>query len=134
MKVANHKVEEVEKLTEEQDWKLRHSNMDHHLSFLSYVGMVTMTLTCFILFYCCCKCCLKLYPNFSRWWKDNNPCTTIGFKPKILNLIHSYRESLQHHNTTANVNSKNSQYEPVETTELVSLNPTNKHMLSSGKR
>jgi len=54
LKVANHKVEEVEKLTEEQDWKLRHSNTDYHLSFLSYVGMVTTTLICFILFYCCC--------------------------------------------------------------------------------
>jgi len=34
-KVANHKMEEVEKLIEEQDWKLRHSNIDYHLSFLS---------------------------------------------------------------------------------------------------
>jgi hypothetical protein len=54
LKLANHKVEEVEKLIEEQDWKLRHSNVDYHLSFLSYVGMVTTTLVCFILFYCCC--------------------------------------------------------------------------------
>jgi len=74
LKVASHKVEEVEKLIQEQDWKLRHSNMDYHLSFLSYVGMVTTTLTCFILFYCCCcKRRLNLCPNFSRWWKDNNP-------------------------------------------------------------
>jgi hypothetical protein len=43
LKVANHKAEEVERLTKEQDWKLRHSNMDYHLSFLSYVGMVTTT-------------------------------------------------------------------------------------------
>jgi hypothetical protein len=33
LKVAKHKVEEVEKLIEEQDWKLRHSNMDNYLSF-----------------------------------------------------------------------------------------------------
>ena len=99
--------------------------MDYHLSFLSYVGMVTTNLTCFILFYCCCKRCLKLCPNFSRWWKDNNPCTTIVFKPKIVNSIHSSRESLKHHNTRASEKSKNSQDEPVEATELVSLNPTN---------
>ena len=109
--------------------------MDYHLSFLSYVGMVTTTLTCFILFYCCCcKRCLKLCPNFSKWWKDNNPCTTIVFKPKIVNSIHSSRESLKHHNTRASEKRKNSQDEPVETTELVSLNPTNKQMLPSGKR
>jgi len=40
LEVANHKVEEVGKLIEEQDWKLKHSNMDYYLSFLSYVGMV----------------------------------------------------------------------------------------------
>ena len=135
LKVANHKVEEVEKLIEEQNWKLRHSNMDYHLSFLSYVGMVTTTLTCFILFYCCCcKRCLKLCPNFSRWWKDNNPCTTIVFKPKIVNSIHSSRESLRHHNVRASMKSKNSDGEPAETTELVSIDPTNKQMIPSGKR
>ena len=65
LKIANHKVEEVEGLIEEQEWKLRHANMDYHLSFLSYVGMVTTTLTFFILFYCCCcKRFLKLFPNF----------------------------------------------------------------------
>ena len=47
LKIANHKVEEVEGLIEEQEWKLRHANMDYHLSFLSYVGMVTTTLTFF---------------------------------------------------------------------------------------
>ena len=136
LKVANHKVEEVEKLIEEQDWKLKHSKMDYHLSFLSYVGMVTTTLTFFILFYCCCcKRCLKLCPGFSRWWKDNNPCTTIVFKPKIVNSIHSSRESLRHHNAKASVRRRrNSNGEPAETTELVLLNPTNKQMLPSGKR
>ena len=47
LKVASHKVE-VEKLIE--DWKLRHSNVDYYVSLLSYMGMVTATLTCFILF------------------------------------------------------------------------------------
>ena len=106
-KVANEKVEDVERLTEEQDWKLRHSNMDYYLSFLSYVGMVPTTLIFFILFYCCyCKRCLKLCPNFSRWWKDNNPYTTIVFKPKIVNSIQSSRECLKHHNTRASMKKK----------------------------
>jgi hypothetical protein len=33
LKIANHKVEEVEGLTEEQEWKLRHANMDYHNFF-----------------------------------------------------------------------------------------------------
>ena len=32
-------------------------------------------------------------------WKDNNPCTTIVIKPKIINSIHSSRESLRFPNT-----------------------------------
>jgi len=48
--------------------------------------------------------------------------------------MHSYRESLKHHNTRASVKSKTSEAEPAETTELVSLNRTNKQMLPSGKR
>jgi hypothetical protein len=128
-------VEEVEGLIEEHEWKFRHANMDYHLSFLSCVGMVTTTLTFFIQFYCCCcKRCLKLCPNFSWWWKDNNPYTKIVFKPGIVNLIHSSRESLKHHNTRSIIKSKDSQEEPVETAEPVSLNPTNKQMLPSGKR
>jgi len=135
LKVASHKVEEIEKLIEEQDWKLRHSNMGNHLPFLSYVGMVTMALTFFILFYCCCcKRCLYLCPNFSRWWKDNNPCTTIVFKPKIVNSIHSSRESLKHHTVRASAKGRISEGEPAEAAELVLLNPTNKQMLPSGKR
>jgi hypothetical protein len=47
LKVANHKVQELERLITEQDWKLRLSNMDHNLSFLSYVGMVTNDLNLF---------------------------------------------------------------------------------------
>jgi hypothetical protein len=44
LKIASHKVEDVEKLIFEQDWQIRHSTVDSH-SFLYYVGMVTTRLT-----------------------------------------------------------------------------------------
>jgi hypothetical protein len=47
MNVAKHKLDEVQKLTEEQEWKMRQSNVDYHLSFLTYVGMATTTLIFF---------------------------------------------------------------------------------------
>jgi hypothetical protein len=56
-----------------------------------------------------------------------------NFKPKIVNSIHSSTESLKNRNTRASVKSKNSE-EPVETTELVSLNPASKQILPTGKR
>jgi hypothetical protein len=96
LRTASHKVEDVENSILEQDWKIKHSTVDSHLSFLSYVGMVTTTssLTLICLCYCCCsKCCSKQRPKFSKWWNDNNPCTTIVFKPKIVNSIHSSIES-----------------------------------------
>jgi hypothetical protein len=87
--------------------------MDYHLSFLSYMGIIITALTCILFYYRCCKRCLKLCPNFSRW-KDN-PYSTIAFKPKIVNFIHSSTERLKYSNARANVKSKASQGEPAET-------------------
>jgi hypothetical protein len=90
LRMASHKVDEVENLILEQDWKMQHSTVDNHLSFLSYVGVVTTSLTLIFLCYCCCsRCYRKRCPTFSKWWKDNIPCTMIVVKPKIVNSIHS---------------------------------------------
>ena len=51
LKVANHKVQELEILITEQDWKLGLSNTDYNLSFLSYVGLVTNHLNLFYTFF-----------------------------------------------------------------------------------
>jgi hypothetical protein len=45
LRFTSHKVEEVKNLISEQDWEIKHSLIDSHLSFLSYVGMVTTSLT-----------------------------------------------------------------------------------------
>jgi hypothetical protein len=49
LRIASHKIEDVEKLILEQEWKVKNSTVDSHLSFLSYVGMATtgLTLICF---------------------------------------------------------------------------------------
>ena len=135
LRVASHRVDDVERLISEQEWKIKHSNTDYHLSFLSYIGMVTTSLTlCVLCYCCCCKCCRKNCPNLSRWWKDNNPCTTIIFKPKIVNSVHSSRESLKYENSKPSVRTRNSHCDAIEVTELVTLNPNLKHAIISGKR
>jgi hypothetical protein len=45
LRIASHKVEDVEGLIREQDWKIKHSTIDSHLTFLFHVGMVTTALT-----------------------------------------------------------------------------------------
>jgi hypothetical protein len=45
LRVASHKVEDVDNQILEEDWKIKHSTVDSHLLFLSYVGMVTTSLT-----------------------------------------------------------------------------------------
>jgi len=67
LKIASHKVEDVENLILEQDKRIKHSTVDSHLSFLSYVGMVTTSLTLLCLCYSCSKCCRKRFPKFSKW-------------------------------------------------------------------
>lgn len=97
--------------------------------------MAATSLVTFILCYCCsCKCCKKRFPNFSKWWKDSNPCTTIVIKPKIVNSIHSSRESLRIPGTRMSSVRKPSQDDVMEETELVCLKTGNKHLTPSGKR
>ena len=97
--------------------------------------MITTSLVMIILCYCCCcKCCKRRFPNFFKWWKDNNPCTTIVIKPKIINSVYSSRESLRIPNTKANSLRKPSLEDAIEETELMSLKACNKQMISSGKR
>jgi hypothetical protein len=68
LRIANYKVDEVENLILEHDWKMQHSTVDSHLSFLSYVGMVTTSPNLICLCYCCClRCCRKRCPKFSKW-------------------------------------------------------------------
>ena len=132
---VSHKVEEVDRLISEQKWKIRQSKCDNHLSFLSYVDMVTTSLVLIILCYCCCcKCYTRRFLNFSKWWKDNNPCTMIVVKPKIINSVHSSRESLRIPNTQASSKRKPSQWDAIEETELVSLKACGKAIIPSGQR
>jgi hypothetical protein len=134
LRVASHKVEEVEKLISDQEWKIKHSDVDYHLSFLYYVGMITTSIVMVIFCYCCCcKCCRRNFPNLTKWWKDNNPCTTIVFKPKIINSLHSSRESLKYPSARASIKQRTSQGDAIEVTELVSLNTETK-VVPCGKR
>ena len=135
LKVASHRVEDIEKLNFEQEQKVKHSTVDSQLSFLLYVGMATtgLTLVCFS-YCCCCKCCQKLCSKLSRLWKDNNPCTTIIFKPKIVTSIHSSRECVRGSNSRAIGRTRRSITETAETSELVSLNANKNSILLSGKR
>jgi len=134
LRIASHKLEDVENLILEQDWKIKHSTVYSRLPFLSYVGMVMTSLTLTCLCYCCCsKCCRKRCPKLSKWWKDN-PCTTIIYKPKIVNSIQSSRESVRRSGSRASNNVKHSLTDAAEATELVSLNTNVKTTAPSGKR
>jgi hypothetical protein len=71
LRLASHKVEEVDRLISEQEWKLKKSNFYFHLSSLSYVGMVTSSLVMIAFCYCCCCCnvvreCFRTFPNGGR--------------------------------------------------------------------
>ena len=128
----------MNKLILEQEWKIKHSTSYSHLSFLSYMGVITtsfvMIVFCYCCCCCCCKCCKTNFPSFFKWWKDNNPCTTIIIKPKIVNLVHSSRESLRLP-TSKNCRIRGSmQEDALEEGELVTLKTCSRQMVPSGKR
>jgi len=89
LRLARRKVDEVNRLIFEQEWKIKHSTSYSYLSFLSYIGVITTSFVMIVFCYCCCcKCCKRKFPSFFKWWKDNNPCTTIVIKPKMVNSVH----------------------------------------------
>lgn len=92
--VASHKISEVERIIDEQEWKLNHRTNNKHLSFLSYLGLTLMLIM--IMVCCCtCRCCRQLLPKLCKWWKDSDSCTKIVFKPKIVTTVHNSNESIE---------------------------------------
>jgi hypothetical protein len=55
LKLANHKVDELEELIQEQEWKLTQNAKTHQLSLIANAGSVTLGLLICILLRCCCK-------------------------------------------------------------------------------
>jgi len=134
LRLASHKVDEVNRFILEQEWKIKHSTSYSQLSFLTYVGMLTTGVVMIIFCYCCCcRCCKRKYPLFFKWWKDNNPCTTIIIKPKIVNSMHSSRESLRPVPRSNRLRGS-VQEDAIDETELVTLRTCNRPVAPSGKR
>lgn len=135
LRIASHKLEDVENLILEKDCNIKHSEVDSHLSFLSYVGMVTTSLNLICLcYFSLSKYCCKLCPKFSKRWKDNNPCTMNVDKPKVVNSIHSSKVSLRCSGSRASNKTRHLLTDAVEVTELVSLNTSVQYTVPSGKR
>ena len=65
LKLASHKVDEVNRLIFEQEWKIKHFTSYSHLSFLSYISVITATFVLIVCCYCCCcKCCERKILSF----------------------------------------------------------------------
>jgi hypothetical protein len=89
LRLANHKVDTVQKLVDEQEWKVKNT-AEKKMSFISMIG--TMVLVVFLCLSCCCcclcHCCRNCWLRIMRWWYfDNNTCGTIVFRPKIVNSL-----------------------------------------------
>ena len=125
----------MNKLIFEEEWKIKHSTSYSHLSFLSHIGVITTSLVMIVFCYCCCcNCCKSKFPSFIKWWKDNNPCTVIVTKPKIVNSVHSSRESLRLPTSRTSRIRGSMQEDALEETELVTLKTCGSQMVTHGKR
>ncbi|XP_063243809.1 uncharacterized protein LOC134543038 [Bacillus rossius redtenbacheri] len=104
LKIAGHKIEEVEHMINEEEWKIKHTNVISRVSVMSYI--IIISLSCILCIYCCikCGCCKTVVGNCYKKCKDGDCCNckTICFKPTIVNiyrpresneLVHSVNES-----------------------------------------
>lgn len=91
--LANHKVENVQKLVDEQERKSKLTA--ENMSLLSMIGtMIFVVFFCLLCCCCClCRCCRNCWLRIVRWWYfDDNTCRTIVFRPKIVNSVSTASE------------------------------------------
>jgi hypothetical protein len=82
VETANYKVNDVQKLLEEQDYEFKHSAKAKHLSVLGSIGAETLEMLIRIL--CCCCCCRNCWSRSLKWLTDEKVCISIVFEPKII--------------------------------------------------
>ena len=75
--LANHKVENVQKFVDEQEWKGK-CTAQKNLSLLSMIGTMIFVVLFSLCCSCCfCHCCRNCWLWIMRWWYfDDNMCRT----------------------------------------------------------
>jgi len=118
--LANHKVENVLKLADEQEWKGKHT-AQKNMSLLSMIGTMVFVVLFSLCCSCCfCHCCRNCWLQIMRWWYLNdNMCITIVFRPKIVNSISASNDDGHRRGLTFSLKSRahveqDSQGEPTE--------------------
>jgi hypothetical protein len=89
MRLANHRVDRVQELVSEQEWKVNHT-AEKERSSLTTNRTLVFVLVLSILCSCCClcRCCRNCWYRVMKWWYfDNKRYGTIVFRPKIVNSI-----------------------------------------------
>jgi hypothetical protein len=109
LQYASHKVEEVEKLINDQKWKQSHSTRLLHLSALTVIGMILIGII--ILCYCC-KLCMKCCPRFFHQCDDCVPCKAIIFRPSIVTKVRTSNERLSRVDEEIELNPQSSMSTP----------------------
>ncbi|PNF34241.1 hypothetical protein B7P43_G17488 [Cryptotermes secundus] len=126
LRLASHKVEDVEKLIEEQEWKLKHEKSTRQLSVLSSIGAAALALLIGIMCCCCCcRCCRNCWPRFVKWAWDDSKCSAIIFKPRIINSVHTSSDSLHRRGAMLSLATHvDDEDTPKEFTEMTPMNAT----------
>jgi hypothetical protein len=125
LQLASYKVNDVQKLIEEQQWKLKHTSKTHQLSVLSSIGAATLALLIGILCCCCCcRCCRNFWPKFVKWACNRDKCSSIVFKPRIINSMHTSSDSLHGQGLMLSLATKvgDGQDEQQDVTEITPMN------------
>jgi hypothetical protein len=80
-KIAGYEVKDVEKLLEEQDLKLKHSQKTEDLSVIATICAATLGLLIISIL-----CCYSCWQRLVKWFSDGKGCTSIVFKHKSITV------------------------------------------------
>jgi hypothetical protein len=122
--LASYKVKEVQKLIEEEEWKLGHTDRANQLSVMSSIGAAMLAILIGILCCCCCcRCCRNCWTRGVKWFSGGKGCTSIVFKPRIINSVHTSSDSLHRRGVTLSLETNIGDKDDVEcsATELTPM-------------
>lgn len=123
LQLTSHKIQEINKMIDEEQWRIDHSSKLHYASWATCVGVIfTVVITTCIISCCCCKCCRHCGFFLWSYWRKHPSCTDAIRHCVIKQRIHA--GPVHYHGSTISLPRRSlrrgQQGTPTDTTELMS--------------
>ncbi|XP_063236303.1 uncharacterized protein LOC134538755 [Bacillus rossius redtenbacheri] len=85
LKIASHKVKEVEEHLKNEEWKIKQNTRLSNVTWSSYTTFIVFLIVIIIIVCCKCGCCKHIKGCIIKSSNNSDCCKTLCFKPVIVN-------------------------------------------------